>query len=387
MDEELTITSYDTIKGKYFNEVSINKFFKKIKSGINHFSKIAKRNEMDMDICYDANVYKLGENSYRVMIIRDYDYEKYNYDYYHINTSKFPQYAKVLDEYAKITSVNEYEKECYKKLESNEVGTTEENAMCLRYLKKLKKGTNKTTLLKVLSILSLPVSIGMLALGIHQNMPFVSGVFAFETISSFGRLFKGLIGDYSSASGVYYSYVDSVFASTKRGSLIGRRIKQVDKKLGDRQGIYNDSNNISMTKEELYKDAVINYMDNIMNTANKLNPEDRTRVLHELNGILDEYTSKSREINNDDGLGLSLSGGKMQVVKETINKLTTLQMELADLIKRDDKNRVLLTENDKFKEAINSSIREAERAKFVESFGGSAMAVEEGKKRTLTRGR
>ena len=121
----------------------------------------------------------------------------------------------------------------------------------------------------------------------------------------------------------------------------------------------------------MYRDGVINYMNSIMTAANGLNSDDRKRVLYDLKEILDEYTTKCCDANNDDGLGLSLDGGKRQVVKETVEKLAVLQMELADLIKRDNKNKTLLMENEKFRQAIDKSIE----------------SNEEGKKLTLARGK
>ena len=362
MTEKLDITVFDTIKGRYYKETKMINFIKQIDKNINKYSKFGKYDDIDMSICYNACVYETDKNVYIVRLICNYDKEKYTYDEYSIDTNNFPQYSKIFKNYAEITRKNDFEKECYKKIENNNIGTTEENINYFKYLKKIKKCVNINNLNKILSLLAVPASFLALYATLRFNNPLVAGIFAFEGVRSIAKLPSILIGNYSSDAGAYNTYTASLLDSFRTNRLLSRKIKSILKKIGKKNEIIND-NAKEVSKEDIYKDAVINYMNSIMTAANKLNSDDKKEVLYELRGILDEYTTKCQEINNDDGLSLSLNNSKSHIAKEAIDKLTSLQMKLADLIKKNNKNKTLLAENEKFRQAINESIESEEKGK------------------------
>ena len=371
--DNLEVTSFNTIKGKYFKEITIDKFLKMLEKKINKYSKYCYREDMDMDICYEANVYKLDDNNYRISMLSDYNDKKCDYTDYYVNISDFPHYAKVFDKFCEVTNRNEFEKKCYRKIENNEIGTTEENALYLEYLKKLRKCTDFHSLKQIFSLFAFPAAFCGLVLSAYYSVPI--GVAIFTALNAHAAinltrshiLFDSVFRD---EDGQFNTYKDSMITSMKKRKMLKRRIKMVLKKLNNKQDIYYGNNKI-LNGEDLYRDAVINYMNSIMNAAKKLNPDDSKMVLSELKTILEDYTDKCKDINDGDGLGLSLGGNKRQIMADTIEKLTALEMNIADMIKRDNKNNALFSENDKLMQEIDSNIKN----------------IEEGKKLTLARGK
>ena len=114
---------------------------------------------------------------------------------------------------------------------------------------------------------------------------------------------------------------------------------------------------VSICKEN--KDAIINYMNAIMIGANKLNKSTRIVKLNELRSILDEYLERMKEFNNNKENGLTLENDEYVIVHEIIDKLTTLEMEIAELIKRDNENKKVTDDGEVLMSQINKYIESA----------------------------
>ena len=358
---EVTITPFNTIKGTRFNEISIDKFISLIKEGIDKHCEYIYNDELDVAPIYKTNVYKIEDNNYQVSFIKSYG--RYcEYDYYAINTENYQYLEEQLEAFSNITKRHEYERECFEKIENNEQATTEENMAYLNYVKDVREYTTSYILKMLLIIFATPVSMFATVFAILFSpsilLDFALGGLAMFSFCKFMTcIFEGK-----------YS---KLFERIKMRRLLKKKYLQVERKFAkssikklDNQVSYNDKNAI-------YKDHIINYMKSIMSAANKLEDTDRKNILLELKSILDEYTNKCQKLNDIDNRTLTLDGGKKQIIMDTLGKLTTLDMRVADLINRDSKNKVILSDNEKFMKEIDDNLN----------------SINEGKKLTLARER
>ena len=154
---------------------------------------------------------------------------------------------------------------------------------------------------------------------------------------------------------------------------IRRKIRNLKKKLSKVNTVANDETAISINRDALYRDSIIAYMNSIMKAANKLKPEDRKSKLLELRSILNEYIFRSQELNDDNEKGLTLSGGRRQIITDILDRLTTLEMEVADMLNRDSKNNSLFAENEKFMKELDDSIGKIEKNNEVMTSNGKVL--------------
>ena len=366
---ELKFTPFNTIKGNYFDEISVDKFFKKIEKGINKCSKYRQSKDLSVELCYKANVYKLDNNYYKVSFLNIQEYS----DYY-IRTDDYPQYNAKLDGYCNITKMNDYESKCYNKLENNERGTTDDKAAYFRYLKKIIKCCNLNIFKKALIALRLPFSMLGLLLSINYSMPFSVGIFVFLWIRSCIHF-----GDAISNGNLYsneYSYSDKLdlFEGIKERHFLKQRMSNIRKTIGNNHIVKTEEKVIASYDEKKYKNDMYNYMNTIMAATDKLNPDDKAQILNELKEIYEEYKLKCKEMYNeeyrakydelpDNDIVLKLDAGERPILRETLDKLADLNFKLSEMLKRDNNIKKLFAEDDEFMEQLDGNIKKAEESK------------------------
>ena len=96
--------------------------------------------------------------------------------------------------------------------------------------------------------------------------------------------------------------------------------------------------------------------------TNKLNKKERNDILIKLRDILDEYTSNMQEYiaNNK---GLTVNNDKKTIMKQTIEKLVSLEMEIVDIRKKSNDIELITTDGSILRENINNCIDTAEETK------------------------
>ena len=343
---ELKVTQFNTIKGDYFTELSADKFIKRISKNINKHCEYYYDDELQPNAYYKSYVYETEkDNVYEVSFLDEYGVYK-SYDKYQIDLSNHPSLKECFDKFSEISYMHSYEKECYKKVENNEPTTTEENAAFLNYVSGARKHCNNYILKMLALMLGVPLSIIALIICFAFIQLFLAEIFSFALLflSTYKFCFCIIDGKYSNFLG-----------RIKTSRLLKKKMKQIKSKLNMKK-IENTELVITTDKNAVYRDNIINYMNNIRNSANMLNNGDRINILNELKDILDEYTDKCQKINSEEQRGLTLNNGKKQVMMDTINKLTALDMKLADMLNRESKNSSMIAENEKFMAELNEDI-------------------------------
>ena len=79
-------------------------------------------------------------------------------------------------------------------------------------------------------------------------------------------------------------------------------------------------------------------------------------IYKELKDILDEYENKMIECNSSDGMGLSLDNNKQVIMQHAIGRLQTLELQVADIMKKDSKNQSLKDEGAILREKLDKKI-------------------------------
>lgn len=337
----LVITKFNTIKGNNFGEIDISKFLKRIKSGINK-SKISYDN-MDIKIIYKINVYKVNNNKYEIVVDNDKP------DCYYINTDNNSYLKKELDKYCDITSRHDFERQSYEKIQ-NDVGVTNENIATLNYLKKVKKHLASSIRNNILLLLSLPIGISSFYLSTIFRiplLPILSGV--------------GSIVSFFSNAGYYefnFNNNNGLLKRIKLNKLISKKIDQITKRLANSKANINSNMETTVTKDESdkYKDGMFEYMHSINNAITKLNHIEQRKKITELETILDEYVTRMSAFKNGDHKGLTLDDTELKIKSDTINKLASLQMEINDIINNGNKNSTFISESNKIKRELQTSL-------------------------------
>ena len=349
--QEIDITQYDMVRCGSLREMSVDKFIKYLGKKINKYD-IEIHSNFHADISYGSGVYKEEENIYRIHLgSRDY----------RIDTEKYPFLIPKLDEFCRVTTAHRYEKDCCRKIEDDGKGTTEENKAYLNYLKVAKKDAMLSNI-RFLSPLAVVPSVIVIAYFLITHG-------ASDTLAV-SEIFLGTLATIVSLVVSIDEFIEngrSLIENIRMVRLIKRKMSRIKKKIrGSRKVSFKNNAVVSnrVTKEELYRDSIINYMNSIMNSANKLDDKNKKEKLLALREILDEYTSKSRELNNTDSKELTLNGGNRDVMKRTIDKLTILEMEIADLL-----NQKLFSDNEKFMEELNKNIDSIENHEVMTSSG------------------
>lgn len=347
----LKVTDYGTIKGTLdFKEMPIEKFLRKIERNINkEYPKIT--NNYSLNIGYKTIVSK-DENA------EDYYCITINEETYYLDISSSGKFYPILkdnlsrlnkisnDNLARTKIIN-----CYEQSGDLDIGNNSNKLII--YLDSLKKYGKKYTIEKILYILRAllgptgVVSCFFMAVISYDILPWMLGI-----IISFILLTSSFI-DLTEGESIIS------IKSFKMSKLIKLKIKEVTKRLNKVNDINSKLDaleNDTIVKRDIYKDAMINYMNSIMICINKLNTYDRHKKLIELKVILEEYTSRCQNLKNNTN-GLTLENGERVIVTDILDKLTTMEMEIAELIRRDDEKKKITSESDILMEHIDEYIR------------------------------
>ena len=373
--EKLKITPFDTIKGDYFDEISIGKFFDKIEKGINKCPKYYAHDGFGFYICYDTNVYKIEDNHYMVSFRNK---EKNEYKDYHIYTEEYQKYNVIFDKYAEITDGHEYERECYRKIENNEECSISECRAYLDYLNKIKTCCNFSLLKMILYILAGPASIIGSTLCTHFGVPFGVGIFTVLTIMGFAKMSAIFydsemyhIGDKS------YTNIVGLSVSSRHRRMIKKRIKQMEKKLGKkyqkqkREKINVDYNlaqetmPVVVNKRE-YKDPIINDISNMRKQAEVLSNENKKIIFTMLENLMDAYLAEKKKLNMKTTSGLVVSEDELYKLKWAItDELANIQEKLNSLIIKEQKEISIATDIEEIKNEMAKSLTNGEAVAMV----------------------
>lgn len=355
---DMNATKYGTIKwttdeydgdmiygGFYYtkqHEMSINKFLKKLSYRVNKGGPyLDDDNNATLD--YDAFVYQSGDDRYHIK----FNYGKNNENYeLCIKDSKeyYPLLKGKLDELADITKQHDSQAEIVKNGEHGENLSISETNIYLKHLHSLFKKLNfdKALVLTgaILGTIGIPFSCWLMAVykGLISLIPLIL------SIASAMTLIEVLIEDKSVLSFPF-----------RMAKIIKLKIQRITKLLTKKNEVsFKLDNGVKSEeiKQDIYKNSIINYMSTIMDGANKLNKNDRRQKLLELRGILDEYTNRCQELHND-STKLTLTDSERTIAIQTLDKLTTLEMEIAEMIRRDTENSKVVSESDDLRKKIN----------------------------------
>ena len=340
---ELHITKYNTINGDNFEEIDINKFINILSS--NNYEVVVDK-YLDFEIKYKTEVYK-EKNGYIII---------YNNNKYHINADNHPYLTKKLEGLSAITQKNINEKNNYNNLKDDKINNYHEYIGGLNYLEKVnhnaKRVANLSFVKLILSIIGvLPVILFLIGLICYLYSTALSFMISLIVSVAIGSISLGNLSE----NGV--KYIKNIYNYGKIRRLTKNKIKQLKRELSRNRNMNTESYTSNTDNNDKYEDSVINYMNTIMNAVNKLGNEDRISKLLALRTILDEYTKECQRLNNNDNRGLTLNGGKRQIMMDTIEKLANLEMEIADIINRDTKNKILLSDNERLMQELENNLR------------------------------
>lgn len=369
--EKLKVTNYGTIVGEHeFEETKISDFLKKLEKDIQFYHVHYNSNDSSY-ITLDANVYIKSDNNYEIVI----DSFHYSLD---ISSSGnfYPILKSKLDKLNEVSNKKTYMKKVINDFEKNanldEHNNSEDLKIYLKYLLKRKKEYSLKKILLALRGLYGPISLLMLFVNITEASLIL-------TIFAMCVWLTDLLTQFLHRDFGEETVLDRFKALFKRAKLNAFKVKELTKRLNKTADINFKIDNYEKEtpiKRDVYKDAIINYMNNIMVGANKLNPTIRIKKLNELKMILDEYLKRMQEFNNNKEKGLTLENDEHVIAREILDKLTTLEMEIAEFIRRDNENKKVSVDGDVLMGQIDKCLYDA---KVEETYQNK------GKKRALTR--
>lgn len=375
--EILTVTEYGTIRGNFsFKEIKIANFLKKLEKEIANYQVYYNSNDTNY-ITYDTSVESKEENKYEITI----DEAKY---YLNIDpiSSYYPILKKKLDMFSEISKKNQYKRKTINDIESNKQIDEHNNEKDLKIYFKHLLNLKKEYRIKEF-LLALRGFYGPIGLLIAITMPNVLTIVLaiLSGIVWVSDVIVQLINWHLWNEKTVFHKFKKIFRRAKLNNL---KMNALTKKLNKIAGINSKidaeipvQEKETIPKRDAYKDAIIGYMNTIMVGCNKLNDATtRIKKLNELKIILDEYLTRMQEFNNKKEKGLTLENDEHVIVHEIIDKLTTLEMEIAELIKRDNENKKVTSEGDVLMNQIDEYLQVAKVEETKQS---------NDKKRTLSR--
>jgi len=337
---------YDIYGGSLSNtkkhEISINKFLRKLSYRVNKGGPYLD-DDNNATLEYDAFVYQSGEDRYCIKFNYNKHYENYELC---IKDSKeyYPLLKEKLDELAEFTKQHDKQAEIVKNGECGKNLNVADTKIYLKYLHDLVKRLNiyKALVLigAILGIFGMPFSCWLI--GTYKAL--ISVIPLILSLVSIITLILILIEDNSILSLPF-----------RMAKIMKLKIKRITKLLAKKKEVSLKVNNElkkEEVKQDVYKNSIINYMSTIMDGANKLSKSERRQKLLELRDILDEYTNKCQELCNS-STKLTLTDSERNIAIQTLDKLTTLEMEIAEMIRRDTESSKITLESDILRKKID----------------------------------
>ena len=346
---DIEVTDYGTVKwsegdGKWHrecHEMPIKEFLKKLKKKCND-STLYLDDDNNITNLSSTDVYSEGDD---YTIIEGPSLLRKEYHLSIKDTKEYyPTLKKNLEGLAKKTEKRNLEMDKIDRYQDNDNPSISDTVVYYNSLKKIQRRLNFE---KALTIL-LPI---LSSLGIISSL---SGAFSSSVLT--GTCFSLSFTTMLSCLMILLDYgIKDIAKPFKLSKIIKLKIKEVKRLLKRKQKVMPNIKtemDEPLIKRDLYKNSVINYMYTIMESANKLDNENRHQKLITLRGILDEYMDKCRA-SNTGGVGLTLSDTDRAIAVQTLDKLTTLDMEIADLIKKNNENSKVLSESDDLRKRID----------------------------------
>ena len=345
--EKLKITNFGTVRGMR-SEMTVNDFIEWIKKRINE-----KTYAMD-GLYYSLEITKDYDNKDKYLI--SYDNKQAEID---LSSSKlqYPILKHELDNFCAISDKNSNESlisQVMEKSSFESINNVDDINTGINYLKNKKKFFSKQRWnIFELPILSVIYGIGgykVVSMGSPLSFPVV---LTWAIASTVGLLKIGAhIEDVAEGKG--YSLLDY----SKILKKTNHKIKVLEKKLELNRT--KDNSHIktivqpSDDKKDVFLDSIIRYMKRIDDLSISLPTSERKRVLEEINVILKKY--KTIPTNNYDASGLTLGNDKQKALRETIDKLNSLYLEVEQKLRNQNQNKVSIDECEKYENEINQNL-------------------------------
>ena len=350
-DRELKVSNYGTVYGDDLKEMPINKLLKKLKKLVN--SKKYSDDDNECSINYLSFVKKNKENVYSF----DIEGKPFILD---ISNAReyYLQMKEELDKLCEISSMHRSVIDNYDDFENNKDDYSSGDVKS--YLNVLNGVLNRFNFLKYLSIFAFISAVFGIPIFIVLCLLFPNGLglvlgFTFALFSVSVGLNHLFMLDQSES---IFQYVIKYIRLSK----IYKSKKKEYEKLLTKSNNLNAKTTLNLNKVDTgdkYKDAILNYMRVIMFGVEKLNRDDKLRLISELKDSLEEYTSRMKALN-DDSEELSLEKSKRIIYMNTLDKLTGLEIEVARLLRKDNEDRSIETESEDLMREIDGIITSCE---------------------------
>ena len=129
-----------------------------------------------------------------------------------------------------------------------------------------------------------------------------------------------------------------------------QRIKNAGKK------VKSQVKNNNEPKRDYYKETIFGYINSLYNAIRKIDGKESYGIYVELKDILDEYENKMIELNKTGGKGLSFDNSKQAIMQHSLNRLQELELQVAEIVNRDSKNKEITDESTIIREKLVEQI-------------------------------
>ena len=350
-----TIKSEGIVDSKKIEETNLEVFLNDFEREIKHFYLNNEENEKGNYVNRNYGISKKGDNRYNI-VYNGSLYEFTNKDdsiYYSMLKARLDSLCDIDNEKNKIERV-------VSNFEHGNVSRNKDDiSIYLNYLLNQKKDLSTSKIARIM----------MIIFGIISAPLFVGGIF-FSVITN--SLLLAIIGILASLGISIVSFSCLIYIPKAIKELIGikkdmsvndfkiEKIKKISSDVELLNKKIDSKINESSITGNIYKDNLINYMNSIMQASSTMNAHERKSVLLELRNILDDYTGKVKESKNNNSKELTLDGDiERKILIETLDKLSSLEMVIADIKKRQSENAQITSESDMLRKQINSSIKAA----------------------------
>lgn len=349
-----TIKSNDMSDSEKFEETKIEVFLNNFERKLKQYYLDNEENEKGNYVNRKYGISKKGDNKYSIV---------YNENHYEFTNREdsiyYPMLKERLDALCDIDLEKDKIEKIIKQFENGNVSRNKEDiSIYLKYLlsqkNNLETSRNADILVLIFGIIGVPLFLKGIAFSISLNSMF---------LGSLGMLASIALGVISGCCLLILpKAIRDIKGINKDMSINDLKIKKIEKISSDVETINKkiDSKiNESSITGNIYKDNLINYMNSIMQASSKMNAHERKGVLLELRNILDEYTNKMKESKNN-SKELTLDGDvERKILIETLDKLSSLEMVISEIMKRQSENAQITSESDLLRNQINSSIKTA----------------------------
>jgi len=343
--KELIVTEYNTIKGKNFDEMTLDDFFKmlsKNKDCDDYDLKYDNKNKQFIVTCDDIKY------SFKLDTISMANYELGNYNSITIQINKLINYFDNKNKETEIIN---------KGNEGKKLTTKKEKKIYINYLKQCNKMNVLYTFINIgilLIVIAIFITSFILARG---NIDYLALAYIIDT---------SLLAIYiiSSPSGLGILDIINFLKDIK---LNKNKIKQLEKRLTleNTKSINREQFDKSLenpVKEDLneFTNAIMKEFGKLLNRINYINPNNKNKLLVKIQTLMDEYIDRYRNIvySKKDGT-LSLKTDDLEKLKLDITKkISEIESEMVNIREKDIDIKQILKEKALLDAKIKDSYEE-----------------------------